>query len=215
MAFAAGAYGTFGTEGIFQLKDVNTNPLMPNWVVASLTFVAYNILGGIGIMAPVGQYVRKKKHIYLGIALSGVMLLAVAGSILTSLAACPEAVAAELPMVALASKLNGMLGTVYGLMLLLAMFCNAMASLVGLISYLEQKARFVREKKKPLLAGICLLAWAGSLLGFGEIIAVVYPMFGYLSIVFVGCVVTHFIQARRQEHARKQKTVGEAAKEAN
>ena len=176
---------------------------------------AYNILGGIGIMAPVGQYVRKKKHIYLGIALSGVMLLAVAGSILTSLAACPEAVAAELPMVALASKLNGMLGTVYGLMLLLAMFCNAMASLVGLISYLEQKARFVREKKKPLLAGICLLAWAGSLLGFGEIIAVVYPMFGYLSIVFVGCVVTHFIQARRQEHARKQKTVGEAAKEAN
>ena len=215
VAFAAGAYATFGTEGIFRLKDVNTNPLMPNWVVASLTFVAYNILGGIGIMAPVGQYVRKTKHLYLGIALSGVMLLAVAGSILTSLAACPEAVAAELPMVALASKLNGMLGTVYGLMLLLAMFCNAMASLVGLISYLEQKARFVREKKKPLLAGICLLAWAGSLLGFGEIIAVVYPMFGYLSIVFVGCVVTHFIQARRQEHARKQKTVGEAAKEAN
>ena len=215
VAFAAGAYATFGTEGIFRLKDVNTNPLMPNWVVASLTFVAYNILGGIGIMAPVGQYVRKKKHIYLGIALSGVMLLAVAGSILTSLAACPEAVAAELPMVALASKLNGMLGTVYGLMLLLAMFCNAMASLVGLISYLEQKARFVREKKKLLLAGICLLAWAGSLLGFGEIIAVVYPMFGYLSIVFVGCVVIHFIQARRQEHARKQKTVGEAAKEAN
>ena len=216
VAFAAGAYATFGTEGIFRLKDVNTNPLMPNWVVASLTFVAYNILGGIGIMAPVGQYVRKKKHIYLGIALSGVMLLAVAGSILTSLAACPEAVAAELPMVALASKLNGMLGTVYGLMLLLAMFCNAMASLVGLISYLEQKARFVREKKKKLLlAGICLLAWAGSLLGFGDIIAVVYPMFGYLSIVFVGCVVIHFIQARRQEHARKQKTVGEAAKEAN
>ena len=64
VAFAAGAYATFGTEGIFRLKDVNTNPLMPNWVVASLTFVAYNILGGIGIMAPVGQYVRKKKHIY-------------------------------------------------------------------------------------------------------------------------------------------------------
>lgn len=60
VAFAAGAYGTFGTEGIFRLKDVNTNPLMPNWVVASLTFVAYNILGGIGIMAPVGQYVRKR-----------------------------------------------------------------------------------------------------------------------------------------------------------
>ena len=118
VAFAAGAYITFGTEGILQLENVNTNPLMPNWVIVALTFVSYNILGGIGIMSPVGQYVRKRKHIYAGIALSGVMLLAVAGSILTSLAAYPEAVAAELPMVALASRLNGTLGTVYGLMLL-------------------------------------------------------------------------------------------------
>lgn len=104
-------------------------------------------------------------------------------------------------MVALASRLNGTLGTVYGLMLLVAMFCNALASLVGLISYLEQKARFVREKKKPVLAGLCLLAWAASLLGFGEIIAVVYPVFGYLSIVFVVCVVVHFLQARKKERA--------------
>ena len=152
-------------------------------------------------MSPVGQYVRKKKHIYAGIALSGLMLLAVAGSILTSLAAYPEAVAAELPMVALASRLNGTLGTVYGLMLLVAMFCNALASLVGLIAYLEQKARFVREKKKPVLVGLCVLAWCASLLGFGEIIAVVYPIFGYLSIVFVVCVVIHFVQARKKEKA--------------
>ena len=176
VAFAVGAYTTFGTEGILRLENVNTNPLMPNWVIAALTFVSYNILGGIGIMSPVGQYVRKKKHIYAGIALSGLMLLAVAGSILTSLATYPEAVAAELPMVAL-------------------------ASLVGLISYLEQKARFVRERKKPVLTGLCLLAWAASLLGFGEIIAVVYPVFGYLSIVFVVCVVIHFVQARKKEKA--------------
>lgn len=198
-AFAVGAYAAFGTDGIFRLTNVNTNPLMPNWLIAALTFVSYNILGGIGIMSPVGQYVRQKKHIYMGIALSGLMLLAVAGSILTSLAACPEAVQAELPMVALASRLNGALGTVYGLMLLLAMFCNALASLVGLVSYLEQKARFVRAKKKPVLAGLCLLAWAASLLGFGEIIAVVYPIFGYLSIVFVVCVVIHFVQCRKRE----------------
>ena len=159
------------------------------------------ILGGIGIMSPVGQYVRRKRHIYGGIILAGVMLLAVAGSILTSLASYPEAVAAELPMVALASRLNGTLGTVYGLMLLLAMFCNALASLVGLIAYLEQKARFVREKKKPVLVGLCVLAWCASLLGFGEIIAVVYPIFGYLSIVFIVCMVVHFVQCRKKEKA--------------
>ena len=104
-------------------------------------------------------------------------------------------------MVALASRLNGTLGTVYGLMLLLAMFCNALASLVGLIAYLEQKARFVREKKKPVLVGLCVLAWCARLLGFGEIIAVVYPIFGYLSIVFIVCMVVHFVQCRKKEKA--------------
>ena len=98
----------------------------------------------------------------------------------------------------------GDIGQVYlygGLMLLLAMFCNALASLVGLIAYLEQKARFVREKKKPVLVGLCVLAWCASLLGFGEIIAVVYPIFGYLSIVFIVCMVVHFVQCRKKEKA--------------
>ena len=158
VAFAVGAYATFGTEGVFQLRNVNNNPLMPNWFIAALTFVSYNILGGIGIMSPVGQYVRRKRHIYGGIILAGVMLL-------------------------------------------LAMFCNALASLVGLIAYLEQKARFVREKKKPVLVGLCVLAWCASLLGFGEIIAVVYPIFGYLSIVFIVCMVVHFVQCRKKEKA--------------
>lgn len=79
VGFAVGAWCTFGTEGILQLQYTNTNPLMPNWFIATLTFVAYNILGGIGIMSPVGQYVREKKHVYVGIALSGVMLLADGG----------------------------------------------------------------------------------------------------------------------------------------
>lgn len=60
VGFAVGAWCTFGTEGILQLQYTNTNPLMPNWFIATLTFVAYNILGGIGIMSPVGQYVREK-----------------------------------------------------------------------------------------------------------------------------------------------------------
>ena len=50
--------------------------------------------------------------------------------------------------------------------------------------------------------GLCVLAWCASLLGFGEIIAVVYPIFGYLSIVFIVCMVVHFVQCRKKEKAR-------------
>ena len=127
------------------------------------------------------------------------MLLVVAGSILTSLAAYPAAVEAELPMVALASELNGTLATIYGIMLLVAMFCNALASLVGLSAYLELRSAFVRRRRKAVLAVLCVLSWAGSLLGFAEIIGVVYPIFGYMSIVFLVFMVIHFAKARKQE----------------
>lgn len=203
VGFAVGAWCTFGTEGILQLQYTNTNPLMPNWFIATLTFVAYNILGGIGIMSPVGQYVREKKHVYVGIALSGVMLLAVAGSILTSLGTYPEAVQAELPMVALASRLNGTLGTIYGIMLLVAMFCNALASLVGMSAYVEQKSAFVRTHNNPVLLAVSVLAWAASLLGFAEIIGTVYPIFGYISIAFLVFLVIHFFRAKKTEQPQQ------------
>ena len=188
VGFAVGAWCTFGTEGILQLQYTNTNPLMPNWFIATLTFVAYNILGGIGIMSPVGQYVREKKYVYVGIALSGVMLLAVA---------------AELPMVALAARLNGTLGTIYGIMLLVAMFCNALASLVGMSAYVEQKSAFVRTHKNPVLLAVSVLAWAASLLGFAEIIGTVYPIFGYISIAFLVFLVIHFFRAKKTEQPQQ------------
>ena len=156
-------------------------------------------------MSGLGQFVRERMSIYGGIILAGLMLLVVAGSILTSLAAYPEAVQAELPMVALASHLNGTMGTIYGIMLLVAMFCNALASLVGLSAYIEQKSALVRTHKKVVLLAVSVLAWAGSLLGFAEIIGTVYPVFGYISVAFLVFMVIHFCRARKQEKETPEK----------
>lgn len=102
-------------------------------------------------------------------------------------------------MVALASRLNGTLGTIYGIMLLVAMFCNALASLVGMSAYVEQKSAFVRTHKNPVLLAVSVLAWAASLLGFAEIIGTVYPIFGYISIAFLVFLVIHFFRAKKAE----------------
>ena len=199
LAFAAAACIKFGTGNIFRLENVNTNPLMPTWLVASLTFVAYNLLGGIGIMAPIGKLVKKRSVIYWGITLAGVMLTVVAASILFSMAVYPAAIEAELPMVAVATAISPMLGTVYGIVLLLSMFCNALASLVAMLTYMEQKQAVFRKHKKLTLAAAALLSWIGSLAGFGDLIGVIFPVFGYLSVVFLVCMMVHFIQCKRRE----------------
>ena len=199
LIFAIAAFCCFGVSDVLTLEMVNTNPLMPNWFVAALTYVAYNMLGAIGIVTPVGKLVRKKGTVFGGMLIAGLMLVGVAFSILTSLAVYRVAAQAELPMVALASELNPMLGGCYGVMLLLGMFCNALASLVALVVYLEHKWEVLKPRRKPVLAVLAALVWLGSLGGFGDLIGVIFPVFGYISIFYLGCLVVHYVQCCRRE----------------
>ena len=88
-------------------------------------------------------------------------------------------------------------------MLLVAMFCNALASLVGMSAYVEQKSAFVRTHKNLVLLAVSVLAWAASLLGFAEIIGTVYPIFGYISIAFLVFLVIHFFRAKKTEQPQQ------------
>ena len=86
-----------------------------------------------------------------------------------------------------------------GIVLLLSMFCNALASLVAMLTYMEQKQAVFRKHKKLTLAAAAVLSWIGSLAGFGDLISVIFPVFGYLSVVFLVCMMVHFIQCKRRE----------------
>jgi uncharacterized membrane protein YkvI len=205
--FAAAAWIHFGTAGITQLVNRNTNPLMPNWIIAGLTYVAYNLMGSIGIITPVGPLVKKKNTVYIGIGVACLILVGIALSVLTSEAVYLPATQMDMPMVAVACVLSPVLGTCYGVMLLLGMFGNSLASLVALETYLQQKLPILQTHRKPLLAGIAAVAFGASLVGFSEIIAVAFPVFGYISIVFLICMVVHFCQCKRREKCDKSRTI--------
>lgn len=201
IVFAAIAWIRFGTAGIGGGGSVNTNPLMPNWFVAALTYVAYNLMGSIGIITPIGGLVGSKKTVYTGIGSSCLMLCGIAGSVLTSLAVHTPAAAAELPMLALACDVSPALGSLYGILLLLGMFGNSLASLVALMTYLQQKKPAVTPHRKKVLPALGFLAWAGSLGGFAGLIGVLFPIFGYISIILLVCMVIHFIQCKQKRKA--------------
>lgn len=198
MLFAVGAWKNFDTGNILHIRRSNSNPLMPNWFIAALTFVAYNLMGSIGIMMPVGKLFTKKKTVLQGIVLSGVELLIVAASVLTSVATLPEAAAAQLPMVAVGSKLAPFFGNCYGVLLFLGMFCNALASLVGLMTHMSQRITVVKNHYKGVLLVMIAVIWGCSLFGFADIIGVLFPVFGYLSTIFLITMVIHFAECKKK-----------------
>ena len=211
--FAVMSWIEFGTDGILALPEqTHNNPLMPNWIIAALTYVAYNLLGSVGIMAPLERYLKNKRTIRWGIALGGLLLLLVAGSVLTSLAGYLGATQEQMPMVALASRLNATLGIVYGVLLLLGMFSNGLASLVAFMEYVNRNMKVLNEHRKIIMAVLMLLVWAASLAGFGNLVGTVFPVFGYIGIVAIVCICINYIKCMRRKKSVMEKAITDGEK---
>ena len=199
VVFGILAWCRFDPSLILHIRAGNHNPLMSNWFVAALTFVAYNILGSIGIMMPLGERLGcDKRVVNFGILLAGAELIFVAASIITSVVCLPGSESAQLPMVAVATQVSRIAGSIYGALLVMAMFTNALGTLVGLYDHLEQRYVTFKKHKRLYIPVIVLASWLGSLFGFSDTVGVLFPIFGYISAIFIAAMVIHYFQVRKK-----------------
>ena len=171
--------------------------LLGSWPVAAVSFACYNLFGSIAMIAPLGKSVKSKKAAVGGIAMGAALLLLIAASVLVSVSASPSVTAAELPMLALAQAKGSVFGYAYGLLLLLAMFGTGLSSLVAFVGMVGAKHPAVGKNRVGFTAVCALLMFGGSLFGFGGLIGVVYPIFGYCSSVFIVLMAVHYFKLKR------------------
>lgn len=171
--------------------------LLGSWPVAAVSFACYNLFGSIAMIAPLGKSVKSKRSAVGGIAMGAALLLLIAASVLVSVSASPSVTAAELPMLALAQAKGSVFGYAYGLLLLLAMFGTGLSSLVAFVGMVGAKHPAVGKNRVGFTAVCALLMFGGSLFGFGGLIGVVYPIFGYCSSVFIVLMAVHYFKLKR------------------
>lgn len=171
--------------------------LLGSWPVAAVSFACYNLFGSIAMIAPLGKSVKSKRAAVGGIAMGAALLLLIAASVLVSVSASPSVTAAELPMLALAQAKGSIFGYAYGLLLLLAMFGTGLSSLVAFVGMVGAKHPAVGKNRVGFTAVCALLMFGGSLFGFGGLIGVVYPIFGYCSSVFIVLMAVHYFKLKR------------------
>ena len=171
--------------------------LLGSWPVAAVSFACYNLFGSIAMIAPLGKSVKSERAAVGGIAMGAALLLLIAASVLVSVSASPSVTAAELPMLALAQAKGSVFGYAYGLLLLLAMFGTGLSSLVAFVGMVGAKHPAVGKNRVGFTAVCALLMFGGSLFGFGGLIGVVYPIFGYCSSVFIVLMAVHYFKLKR------------------
>lgn len=195
LAFGIYALRLYGFE---LLTQGDTNPLMSSWVIAALSFACYNLFASLAVIAPFGRNIKSKSSVILGVAIGGALLLTVAGSVLICVSADTEFSSAELPMLAFAKSISPLFGSVYGVLLLLAMFGTAVSSSVAFTNALKIKASLSEKRRSILVLLTAALMFGGSLFGFGDLIGLIYPVFGYCSSVFMVIMIIHYIKLKRR-----------------
>lgn len=156
--------------------------LLPNWWVSGISYAAYNLFGSLGILVNIAALVPERKTIGKGLGLGSVILLILTFCILSSMVALPAFGNAELPTAALAAQIHPALGIVYNLLMGLGMFAAALSSLVALLNQAALHWPVLQTRRKLFQILFLLAACGLSLVGFGNLVSIVYPIFGYVSI---------------------------------
>ncbi len=189
------------TAVVWEVKS-GENGMLGNWVMGAVNFACYNVFGIIGLMVPFAGFIPDKKTIYRGVSLGSVGLLLIALSVLICLSFTPAAAAEELPMLVLAGQFGAFPSYLYALLLALAMFGTSLSSLVSMTDFLSRKFRAVQRRGKLSLAFFSALAFLASLYGFGDLIGVLYPIFGYCSAIFLVLMLVQFVQLKKSGAAK-------------
>lgn len=175
----------------------SVSALMPNWIIGFVTYAAYNIFGTISILVPTAKLLESEKTVQHGLGLGSLFLIVLAWSMIAAMAAVPSSGSYELPMGALAGDLHSVLSLVYSLLMLFGMFGASLSSIFAVIEQATICIKGIEKYKMAFTVGMLLLAFVLSQFGFGNLISVIYPVFGYASIPFLICLMLNFRKVKK------------------
>ena len=203
MAIAISAAAVFRADGLSFPAGSNNNPLISNWGTAAFTYLSYNFLCAIGVIAPLGKMVRNARSIVIGSALGCAVLFAISAAILSAVATMPETAQTELPMIALCANMHPILEYIYALLLFCAMFGASMSVFVPIPEFFCRFEK-IRPHRLPFAFALSFVAWLGSNLGFSKLIGTVYPVFGYIGAAVLVLIIIHFFKTNKSATEVKQ-----------
>ncbi len=188
------------------MADGQSNPLLGGWAFSSVNYIAYNLFGTVGILAPVAVRLKSKNTLRAGVALGVLILIIIALPIILALCTIHESALAELPMLEVSYAIAPTAGIIYALLLFLGMAGTSVSSLVACAEFAEQHSSFFKKYRLPLVYALSFLAFIGSLVGFGELVGTVYPICGYMGIIALILLTEHYIHVKiKQKKAAADK----------
>ncbi|MBM7867756.1 hypothetical protein GTO89_14005 [Heliobacterium gestii] len=167
-----------------QTTVAEPNALLPDSpALSGFLYVSFNLTMSLVVLVALAPQVRRRGG-YAGAAAGG-LLLGLFAYLLTlaMLRYVPEIAAYPVPMLFLAGALHPWTGQVYAFLLWLAMFTAALGSAFGAALRLAKADQGPDFRQKLILSVLSVCPFA--MLPFADLVATLYPFFGYVGLPLV------------------------------
>lgn len=161
-------------------------PIKQNWIWSAIIYSAFNIMGATGVLCPMICEATDKKQFIKGCVIGGIVLTILALSINFSiLYYMPKSFHFEIPNLYIAKHYGNMLPLALTIIIWLEMFSTEIGDLYSLSNALRHSANISYTNSLML---ITLVSLPFTFIGFSNLIRLLYPAFGVLSLIFIiGC----------------------------
>ena len=157
-----------------------------------------------GVIVTIGVNAKSKKSVTFGATLCVSALLLFSSFLLIMMHSRVECTEAQLPMVAYAASLAPWVEKLFSVFLFIGMFSASLAISVAVCSYLRSKI-----KRMPKSVGVfglptalAAIAYLCGGVGFSKLVSIVYPVSGYVSIIFITMMIVNYLKLKYKKTER-------------
>ncbi|NLP31414.1 MAG: hypothetical protein GX363_09845 [Clostridiales bacterium] len=175
---------------------IDASPLAQNWFISAIVFVSYNIMGAIPILGSCTIHSENRDKAILGAVIGGIFLGICA--LILYLVTLTDPILSNkqpLPMLTLSHKILPNIQAVYSLVLFISILGTAISCFYGYTTKLADNS-----KKKYIILISAVAGFGFSLLGFSNIVAIIYPIEGYIGLLFLLLMTWNFVHIKREKY---------------
>lgn len=166
--------------GLDAAAQVNSSPLINQWTMAGILYVAFNIQLAIAVLVPLGHGGTPVRSMILGALFGAIGLGVGAYAVYAAMNANASLVGtSELPMVDLADRIGPGWGIGYSVILFFGLYSTAVSCFYGTVHRITSSRRLRTPRMTPTMVGVAVVGILLSSLGFSDLIGIVYPVLGY------------------------------------
>ncbi len=169
-------------------QEIEPSPLAPNWVIAALLYISVNMLGMIAVVAKSSVNAKNSRHGIAGAGLGGIFLGLLSFVLLAAMQKdMYYTQALDMPMLGFAGRVSPILTVVYGLVLFCSIYSAATSNYYAFTTKIKEGPH-----KKKLVILFAVLGFLMGLMGFKNVIGILFPIIGFLGFLVIGMLLVNF-----------------------